>query len=140
MPDRFSRPMARTPDYYWHSLTPELRDSFTEQQATAVRGLLEKAVPQPQPKLVDLRFTVDLVLSRFYVVLLVGKDRRQQPRPYLPDPLARVGNVIAAVVLLIGLNLLMSLLILLFAYLLKSAAGVDLVPGGHLADQLEQLQ
>jgi hypothetical protein len=139
MRHRFSNPTDRTPDSYWQTLAPEMRASFTKQQATAVQSLLEKALPQPTPKLVDLRFTVDLVLSRFYVVLLVGKDRRQQKRSYLPAPLTRLGNIMAAVVLLIGLNLLISLFIALLAYLTKSAIGLDLVPGQHLGDQVEKL-
>ncbi|MFM7426153.1 MAG: hypothetical protein ACKO7W_14365 [Elainella sp.] len=140
-----ARPSNRTPnqppEVYWQMLSPEVRASFSEAQATAVQAILTQAAQsQPSPKLVDLRFTVDLVLSRFYVVLLVGKDRRQRQRLYLPDRLTRIGNVIAAVVLLIGLNLLISLLILLFAYLVKSAVGWDLIPGGHLADHLQQLR
>jgi hypothetical protein len=134
-----SRSRVRTPEDYWQTLDPNLRDSFTPEQRTAVHTLLEAAIPRPAPKLVDLRFSVDALISRFYVVLLIGKDRRRQQRTYLPESVAQIGNVIAAAVLLIGLNLLVSLVIFLLAYLVKSAAGIDLVPNGHLVDQLNRL-
>lgn len=129
---------TKTADYYLNSIDPDLRESFTPEQITAVRTLLESAIPQPSPKLVDLRFTVDLILSRFYVVLFVGKDRRRQRRSYLPDRFAKVGNAIAAVILLIGLNLSVSLFIFLLLYLIKSAIGIDLFQGSHLSDQLQK--
>ncbi|MCU0524346.1 MAG: hypothetical protein MUF72_05930 [Elainella sp. Prado103] len=131
-----SRYLSRTPEDYLQQLPPELRSSFSEEQVSAVRELLAAAIPKPAPKLVDLRFGVDLIASRFYVVLLVGKDRRRQRRSYLPEPMVRVGNGIAAVVLLLGLNLLISLIIFLLAYLVKSAVGIDLFPDSHLADHL----
>ena len=111
-----------------------------EQLLGDCRALLESAIPKPSPKLVDLRFTVDLVLSRFYIVLFVGKDRRQQKRPYRSNSISRMGNAIAAVLLLLGLNLLISLFLFLFIYLIKSAAGVDLFPDSHLSDQLQKLR
>jgi hypothetical protein len=131
--------LTRTPAYYFQTIDPELRNSFTAEQTEVIHALLEAAIPKPNPKLVDLRFTVDLVLSRFYVVLFVGKDRRQQTRSYFPSSMSRLGNVVAAVLLLLGLNLLISLLLFLLAYLIKSAVGIDLFPDSHLSDQLQKL-
>ena len=130
---------SRMPEHYFQALEPELRDSFTPEQTEAIYAMLGAAIPKPRPKLVDLRFTIDLVLARFYVVLFVGKDRRQQTRSYLPSSMSRMGNAIAAVVLLLGLNLLISIFLFLFAYLIKSAAGIDLFPDTHLGDQLQKL-
>lgn len=131
--------LARTPAHYLEMLDPEIRLSFTPPQLESVEWLLDTAIPKPAPKLVDLRFGVDLLVSRFYIVLFVGKDRRQKSRSYLPEPMVRLGNAIAAIVLLVSLNLLISLFIVLLAYLVKSAIGIDLVPNGHLADQLQKL-
>lgn len=131
---------ARTPDYYLQTLDPQIRAGFSPQQLEVIQYLLEAAIPKPSPKLVDLRFSVDLIISRFYVVLLLGKDRRSQKRAYLPEPVARLGNLVVAIMLLIGLNLVLSLFILLFAYLVKSALGIDLFPTEHLADQLRKVE
>ncbi|MEM9135951.1 MAG: hypothetical protein AAGB01_01185 [Cyanobacteria bacterium P01_F01_bin.42] len=82
-----------------------------------------------RPKLIDLRFVVDLLLARYYVVLLVGRDQRSRPRKV--EGVNRVLNVIVAVLLLLGLNILLTSFLFLLAYLLKSAVGIDLLPG-HL--------
>jgi len=98
---------------------------------------LNEAIPRPSPKLVDFRFVVDLIVSRFYVVLFIGKDRRRKPRRYIPEKLARVGNVITATVFLLSANLAVSAFILLAGYLVKSAIGIDLLPG-HFPSLIKQ--
>lgn len=139
-PNRESERRSRTPDDYLSTIDPDVLASLSAEQLAAVTAAIDAAIPKPAPKLVDLRFGVDLIVSRFYVVLFVGKDRRQQRRAYpVPTRLAKVGNAIAAVVLLVGINLLVSLVLFLAAYLFKSAIGVDLFPDAHLGDQLEKL-
>ncbi|WP_088894090.1 hypothetical protein [Leptolyngbya ohadii] len=120
-----------------HHIHPAILATFTPDQFEAVKEAFELAT-KPAPKLVDLRFVVDLIFDRYFVVLLVGKDRRQSRRAYLPERMSRVGNTIAAVLLLVGLNLLITLVIALLAYLVKSAIGIDVFPDAHLADQLEK--
>jgi hypothetical protein len=132
-----SRYLTRTPDYYLQTIPPDRLASFSPEQLHIVRSLLAAAIPEPTPKIVDLRFGVDLLISRFYIVLFVGKDRRGRQRPYLPKLVAKWGNIMAAILLLIGVNLIISLVIFMFAYLVKSALGIDLTPG-HLADQVER--
>jgi hypothetical protein len=116
---------------YLNQMPLALRDSFSATQMNAVEHLLEKAIviPKPQPKLVDLRFVVDLVITRFYVVLWVGKDRRSQPRTMKTEGITRASNRVAAVLLLLAMNLLISGIVLLAVYLVKSALGIDLLPG-----------
>ena len=122
------RYLEKTPAYYLAKLDPGLRASFTEPQLEAVRQLLDDSIPKPGPKLVDLRFWLDLFVYRFYIVLFVGKDRRKQIREDRLEPMARKGNVIVALMLLIGLNLLVSVFILLIALLIKMAIGFSLFP------------
>ena len=131
--------LERTPEDYLETLAPELRSSFTEPQLEAVKQLLGAAIPKPAPKLVDLRFWVNFLAYRYYVVFLLGKDRRQRERPELAQPMARKGNAVTALMLLVGLNLLISLFILLIAYLIKSVIGYSLLPNPHLADQVHRL-
>lgn len=129
---------ARTPAYYLARLDPAILASLDTAQLNAIEAVLAEAIPKPAPKLVDLRFVVDLVVSRFYVVLFVGKDRREKPRPYMPAGIARVGNVIAATLLLISANLVISAFLLLGMYLLKSAIGIDFLPG-HFSETIKKL-
>jgi hypothetical protein len=93
---------------------------------------------QQRPKLIDLRFGVDLVVTRFYVVLMVGKDRRDQHRTYAVKGLTKLGNTLAAVLFLVGTNLAISGFIVLSLYLVKSMLGINLLPG-HFAEYLKQL-
>ena len=130
----------KTPKDYLSSLDPRIAESFTEEQLKAVKHLLKRAITKPSPKLVDLRFTVDLVFSRFYIVLFVGKDRRTQKRFYFQNKLVRMGNSIAAVILLIGVNLVISASLILVAYLIKSAIGVDIFANQHISDVLKMFE
>jgi hypothetical protein len=129
----------RTADDYINMMDVTIREELTEMQLDAIHQVLEAAIPKPSPKIVDLRFGINLLISRFYVVIFVGKDRRQHQRTYIPSRIARLGNVIMAIALLIGINVLISLCIFLFAYLTKSAIGIDLFPDSHLNDQIQKL-
>lgn len=129
---------TRTPHYYLDRFHPEILSSFSSQQLDAITQVLGDAIPKPSPKIVDLRFVVDLIFSRFYIVLFVGKDRRKNKRAYNPSGVAKFGNAIAAIALLIGTNLVISALILLFAYLIKSAMSIELFPGEHISDTIQR--
>ena len=59
-----------------------------------------------RPKLIDLRFVIDLIFARYYLVLLVGRDQRTKPRQV--EGVNRVINLIVAILLLVGLNLLIT--------------------------------
>lgn len=120
-----------TPADYLNRMDPEVWQSLSDRQRVEFERLLREALPKNSPKIVDLRFTIDLLLARFFIVLMVGKDRRRSQRQHPVTPLTRTGNLIAAVMLLLGLNLCLSGAIFFALYLLKSAIGVDFFPG-HL--------
>lgn len=118
-----------TPATYLGQLDPAVQASFTPQQQAEVARVIELAIPKPAPKLIDLRFTIDLLISRYFIVLMVGKDRRRAPRHVPASRLTQWGNWAAAVLLLLGFNLALSMSLLMLAYLIKSALGIDLLPG-----------
>ncbi len=130
--------ITRTPSYYLDKISPDILASFTNEQLRVITSILERAIPKPSPKIVDFRFTVDLIFSRFYVVLFVGKDRRRKQRHQVTEGISRIGNAIAAVILLLAANLVISALILLFAYLFKSAVGLNFFPG-HISESFKKL-
>ncbi|PZD73622.1 hypothetical protein C1752_02004 [Acaryochloris thomasi RCC1774] len=122
-------------------LDPKIFDSLTSEQTTAITTLLTQITlgsSAQRPKIIDIRFVVDLIITRFYLVLLVGKDRRHRERSRQSTGLKKIGNAIAAGLLLVAANLVISAVILLSAYLIKSALGIDLLPG-HFARYLQQL-
>ncbi|MEO1095426.1 MAG: hypothetical protein AAFX01_11060 [Cyanobacteria bacterium J06638_28] len=123
----------RKPDDYLQRLSPGTRAALSLEQVQELKQLLHEAIPKPSPKIVDLRIVLDLLVTRYYIVIWVGKDRRKSPRRHTPTRLARVGNFVTACLLLLALNLTVTGALFMSAYLLKSAAGIDLLPG-HLND------
>jgi hypothetical protein len=114
----------------------EVLDSLTPEQWTAIEKYVFNKKGEKQPKLVDIRFVIDLVLTRFYIVLLVGKDQRTQSRNYPLSQLLKLGNIITAILLLLGTNLVISACIVLVLYLTKAAFGYDFLPG-HINETLK---
>lgn len=130
---------ARSVDGLASLFDPTIAQQFNPEQWQEIRRILGISLPKPSPKIVDIRFTVDLLLSRFFVVLFVGEDRRRTRRKYPVTRLSnRIGNFIAVIILLLALNLLVSASIIVFAYLLKSAVGIDILPG-HFRDIVMQI-
>jgi hypothetical protein len=118
------------------SIDPEILNNITPEQWTAIEKYVFSGKGRKQPKLVDIRFVIDLVLTRFYIVLLVGKDRRAKPRSYPFSSLMKLGNIVAAMLLLLAANLMISACIILVLYLAKSALGYDFL-SGHISESLE---
>jgi hypothetical protein len=112
-------------------------DSLTPEQWAIIQKYIFNRKGQKHSKLVDIRFIIDLVLTRYYVVLLVGKDRRNRDRMHPVTGFTKAGNIVAAIFLLLSLNLILSASILLPIYLTKAALGIDLLPG-HLTQILQQ--
>jgi len=110
-----------------------LLKTFSEQQLAIIQQVLETLTPKPAPKLIDLRLTVDVIISRFYIVLLVGKDQRKTTRSYPITKFIHRSNMVIAIMLLIGLNFSITAFLILVAYLIKSALGIDLF-AFHLKD------
>ncbi|MGF1603071.1 MAG: hypothetical protein ACFCU8_13815 [Thermosynechococcaceae cyanobacterium] len=117
----------------------DVLNSFTLAQRSALLDLLTQITLESsprRPRLIDIRFVIDLVVTRFYLVLLVGKDRRQRSRPM--KGITKAGNILAAALLLLTANLVISAILLLSLYLIKSAVGINLLPG-HFAEYLKHL-
>jgi hypothetical protein len=117
-------------------IDPTVLDNLTPEQWTAIEKYIFNRKGKKQRKLVDIRFSIDLVMTRFFIVLLVGKDRRNKARNYPLSRLINVGNIVAAILLLVGANLVISASIVLILYLIKSALGIDLMPG-HINQTLK---
>lgn len=122
-------------EYILKQIDADVRESLTPEQLAEIRAMVRTSILQASPKLVDLRVSIDLVFTRFYVVLFVGKERRKSPRPHTVSGMTAITNKLAAIGLLIGLNLTVSAFIFLLAYLVKSALGINLFDH-HLRDYL----
>ncbi len=117
----------RNVDSFIALFDPMVAQQFNSHQWAEIRRIIDLSIGKPSPKIVDLRFTIDLIISRFYFTLFIGKDRRRQSRSQSTG--SRIGNFIAAIGLLLALNLLVSVSVVVVLYLIKSALGIDLMPG-----------
>ncbi len=118
---------------YFQRIDPAVADSFTSEQRAALRLMFGGRAPGRH--LVDFRRSLPLFGQRIYLVLLFGKERRSL------DRLAREGMLSRGSTWLMYLLLLLLLAIPLLGglYLLKAAAGIDLLPDGGVHNLLESL-
>jgi hypothetical protein len=85
---------------------------------------------------IDVRGTVPLFFRRYYFVILIGRDTRQETLRIEAErryKVRKINNGISAFFLLMPFLLLL----LLLAYYLKSALGINLMPVLHLQDLLD---
>jgi len=117
---------AETPaDSFLRRLPPVVRASFAPTQIEAIR----KAFGEEQHErrgLVDVRGVIPFFTSRFYYVLLFGRDRRTERQerrsPNRAGMLRDFGVVAGAFAAAIGVGWIL-------LYLLKSCFGINLYPG-----------
>ncbi|WP_144052471.1 hypothetical protein [Pseudanabaena biceps] len=110
-------------------------EKLDEEEKANLKSVINTAIPQPSPKLIDLRFAIDVIFTRYFVVLMIGKDRRKQQRSYEVNGITKFANVVAAILLIIAMSLLISTVTILILYLIKSALGIDLFKG-HITNVL----
>ncbi len=125
----------RDANYYMHQIPDQILDKLDEQEREGLKSVIQSAIPRPSPKIIDLRFIVDLILIRYFVVLLIGRDMRKQQRQYQVNGITKFANIVMAVVLIIAMSLLISSVTILIVYLIKSSLGIDLLPG-HITNVL----
>jgi hypothetical protein len=105
-------------------LSPSERSSFSDEQLVSLKTAFGARTWGIHP--VDLRGTVKFWRKRYYFVFVAGVNRR--PLSRRQQELARVGMAL----LMAGVIGFSMLLGLVFLYLLKSAAGIDLDPDSSL--------
>ncbi|WP_242023093.1 hypothetical protein [Pseudanabaena mucicola] len=127
--------MARIPEAIIEKLSTEEHKNL--------KDVISSALPKPSPKLIDLRFVINLIFARYFFVLLIGKDRYKKWRkvqdiaaphytsPYHTHPFTKIAHRVMALLLFFAINLLVSGLIISFVYLILSFLGIHLF-GNHL--------
>ncbi|PZO36886.1 MAG: hypothetical protein DCF19_20370 [Pseudanabaena frigida] len=126
---------SRDTEYYMHQIPLYVLEKLNEDEIDSIRSVIYTAVPKSTPKLIDLRFVVDLIVTRYFVVLMIGRDIRKQQRQYPIKGITKIANTIAAILLIIAMSLLISAVTILILYLIKSALGIDLFKG-HINEVL----
>lgn len=125
-------------DPYLHAvmqrLSPSIRDSLTPAQKAAIEEALMESHPK-KSHLLDLRLNIPLFFGRYYLVFLMGRDRRIATRR---SEMRRQKSLYFSSIALFCLMFLSPfvIIILLIVYAVKSALGIDLFPDWHFKDML----
>jgi hypothetical protein len=101
-----------------------VRETFTDEQLLGLKVALGARQWRRHP--VDVRGAIGFWRWRYYYVVVAGRERRLLTRR--EELLARAGRL----ALLAGFLTCSALLGLLILYLVKSALGIDLIPGYSL--------
>ena len=123
---KIKRPIKEEPDvqHMLERMPKNVADSFTDDQLFHLNTAL--AGRRWGSHKVDLRGTIGLLRSRYYFVLLAGRDKRDLSRTE-----GRIGKLVMAAV--IALFLCVSLVLgLVLLYILKSWLGINLFEGFSL--------
>lgn len=126
---------SRDAQYYINQIPLGIREKLNEQEIDSIKSIIHTAVPRSTPKLIDLRFVADLIVARYFVVLMIGRDIRKQQRQYPVNGITKIANTLAAILLIIAMSLLISAVTILILYLIKSALGIDFFKG-HINEVL----
>jgi hypothetical protein len=114
---------------FFSRIPREVAVSFTDDQLLAIK--LAFAARHRGAHAIDLRVSIPTPFQRVYIVLLAGLERRnafRRRKDRAASPLVTLGNIIFGALFFGGLFLaLMGVL-----YVLKSALGIDLMPGFSL--------
>lgn len=114
------------PEYYISTLSDEELALFSDAQFQVVYRLLREAIPRPSSKIIDLRFTIKLIVDTFYIVVFVGKNKRNNVRSDSAGSGNKFLNILLAAFLLVVVNVAITLSALLAIYLVKSSLGINL--------------
>jgi hypothetical protein len=115
------------------TMDPRVKGSLDKGQLDEVRRLLRLSARIPGRFPVDLRFTVNLLITKVFVVFIVGRDRRRVERETATERRARLGQVVSSVASA-GCFLILLLAFLGLLYLVKSWLGINIFPDAHLSD------
>ncbi len=115
-------------------------DSMTPEQVEAVRAALLAADEEKRHQ-IDIRLNIPLYFASYYLVLFGGRDKRKgtllkeamrQNKQYTWG-----GLLMLSLLSVIGLSVLL-FVAAAFAYYIKSEFGIDLFPGQHVEDVIQQ--
>jgi len=116
----------------------DVRNSLNEVQIAAIRNALI-GMDQNTRHSIDVRLRVPLIVRTYYLVFFAGRDRRLKTLNLelhrinrLPLKLRRIFYLVASGSLFVTAFLTVSAIL----YLIKSFAGIDLMPNSHLSDFL----
>ena len=131
--------IKRDAEYYFQNIDTDIRNSLTTKQEWEIKKALNNALGRPTRKIVDVRFTIPLIFSRFFFVLFIGRDLRRQKRTYDLPGEVRTANIIFGSFILACMISFAAVTLFMLLYLLKSAMGINIFPNFSLSKHIKQI-
>lgn len=113
-------------DTYFKRIDPKVAASFTAPQRQAIRTML--GIRGTNRHALDLRRSFAFGRSRYYAILLLGREHRSLARLHRE----RTGSGVGGFVRYLALALLLLLPVLGAVYVVKALAGIDVTAAGGL--------
>lgn len=111
---------------FYHSLDSKVAAELTSEQKQAIECAI-KSVGLVNRHRLDIRKSLPWFGKRYYLVVLMGRDRRNQLRPTE----SALANFLMTSLILVGVLSLVGLSFVAL-YLIKSAMGIDIFPNYSL--------
>lgn len=112
-------------------IPPKVAKTLTREQWEGLREALGATLRSPKHAL-DLRFVLPLYITRFYCVLILGRDVRQRVRHVLHER-RRSASVAAGAAALAAAFVVLAAVTVVVLYIVKSAAGFDFFSNWHFS-------
>ncbi len=115
-----------------NKINPEIRHSLSKEQLDEIKSAIAAGTPLKK-HLVDIRGVIPLFFSRFYFVLLMGRDKRIKTKK--TELNRRVeSDILASILFSIFIIFPFLSLVFIVLYLSKIELGMDLFSDFHLKD------
>lgn len=128
-------------DFTLSRINPKIKSTLSHEQLSELRRALI-AQSESSRHAIDLRFTVNLLFSRYYFVLLGGKDRRRRTiennQIRKEKAKEKILTFVMSSTIVVGV-IYFSIYSIKFLYQVKRDMGIDLFENLHAEDILQKI-
>ena len=120
--------------HFFRRLDLEVLESLTPRQRDAITSALRQSGPREHT--VDLRWTLNLLFTRFYVVILAGRDLRRKQAESAERARTDTRKAIQGLLILFAFLIPTLVVLALLLYGVKCLLGINIFESKHLMDFL----
>lgn len=120
--------------HFFRRLDLEVLEGLTPRQRDAISDALRRSGPRRHA--VDLRWSMNLLFDRFYVVILAGRDLRRKQAESAERARADARTAIQSVLIILAFMIPILFVLALLLYGVKCMLGINIFESKHLMDFL----
>jgi hypothetical protein len=121
--------------HFFSRLDPDIAEGLTPRQRNAITEALRQSGPREHS--VDLRWTLNMLFDRFYIVILAGRDLRRQQSESARRARADARKVTQSLLILLAFTIPAILVLAVLLYGVKCMLGINIFESEHLMDFLQ---